>query len=89
MAVMRTMIVGAILAGCLSGAAYAQKGGGAKPDDTPMQMEEKQKQRDADSIDRQYKSTLQRTRGGGTTTTPPSDDPWSNMRGGGDTKAKR
>jgi hypothetical protein len=88
MAAMKTMIVGAILAGCLSGAAYAQKGGGAKPDDTPMQLEEKQKQRDADSVDRQYKSTLQRTRNGPTAATP-ADDPWSNMRGGNDSKTKR
>ena len=77
------MIVGAVLAGCLAGPAYAQKA----PDETPMQADEKQKARDADSIDRQYKSTLQRTRNGGSTAaTPPADDPWSNMRGSSDSK---
>jgi hypothetical protein len=87
MAVMRTMIVGAVLAGSLAGLAHAQKA----PDATPMQMEDQQKRRDADSIDRQYKSTLQRTRSGGSTAaTPAVDDPWSNMRGSSDSKpAKR
>jgi hypothetical protein len=87
MAVMRTIIVGAVLAASLTGPAFAQKG--TKPDDTPMQMEEQQKRRDATDIDRQYKSTLQRTRGGGTVATPATDDPWSNMRGSGDSKPKR
>jgi len=56
-----------------------------------MQLEEKQKQRDAADVDQQYKSTLRRTRGGGTTAATPTDDPWSNMRGSGatDTKPKR
>jgi hypothetical protein len=85
MAVMRTIVVGAVLAGCLAGPAYAQKAG----DETPLQLEEKQKQRDATSIDQQYKSTLQRTRNGGTTAAPTADDPWSNMRGGNDPKTKR
>jgi len=77
------MIVGAVLAGSLAGLAHAQKA----PDSTPMQLEDQQKQRDADSIDRQYKSTLQRTRNGGTTAvTPAADDPWSNMRGSSDSK---
>jgi hypothetical protein len=53
-----------------------------------MQLEEKQKQRDAAEIDQQYKSTLRRTRGG-TTAATPTDDPWSNMRGSTDTKPKR
>ncbi len=88
MAVMRTFIAGAVLAG-LAGPAYAQGKGSKPPDQTPMQQEEQQKQREADSIDRQYKSTLQRTRGGGTTTATPVDDPWSNMRGTTDTKTKR
>lgn len=87
MAVMRTIIAGAVLAGCFAGPAFAQKA----PDQTPMQMEEKQKQRDAAEIDRQYKSTLRRTRSGGgsTAATPAADDPWSNMRGSGDSKPKR
>ncbi len=87
MAVMRTMIVGAVLAGCLAGPAFAQKAA----DPTPMQIEEKQRQREADSIDQQYKSTLQRTRSSGGTTAakPAADDPWSNMRGSSDSKTKR
>jgi hypothetical protein len=88
MRVLKTIIAGAVLSGCLAGPVYAQ-GKGAPKDETPMQLEEKQKQRDAESIDRQYKSTLQKTRSGGNTAAAPADDPWSNMRGGGDTKPKR
>lgn len=84
MAVMRTIIAGAVLAASLAGPASAQKA----PDQTPMQMDEKQKQRDAAEIDQQYKSTLKRTRSG-TAATPAADDPWSNMRGSGDSKPKR
>lgn len=88
MAVMRTIIVGAVLAACLAGPVYAQ-GNTKGPDATPMQLEEKQKQRDAAEVDQQYNSTLRRTRGGGTTAATPTDDPWSNMRGSADTKTKR
>jgi hypothetical protein len=81
------MIAGAVLAASLAGPAFAQKA----PDSTPMQLEDQQKQREAESIDRQYKSTLQRTRtSGSVATTPATDDPWSNMRGSSDSKpAKR
>jgi hypothetical protein len=88
MAVLRTIIAGAVLAGCLAGPVYAQ-GKTQAPQETPMQAEEKQKQKDAETIDKQYKSTLQRTRGGGSTAATPADDPWSNMRGTNDTKPKR
>jgi hypothetical protein len=84
---MRTIIAGAVLTGCLTGSVYAQKA--QAPQETPMQLEEKQKQKDAETIDRQYKSTLQRTRGGGSTVATPADDPWSNMRGANDSKPKR
>ncbi len=88
MRLLKTIIACAVLAGCLAGPVFAQ-GKGAPKDETPMQLEEKQKQREADSIDRQYKSTLQKTRNGAGTAAAPTDDPWSNMRSGGDTKPSR
>ena len=90
MRAIKTIIVGALLAGYLAGPVYAQ---GMSPgnDDSPMKLEEKQKRLEAASVDKQYKSTLQRTRGGGgnSTAATPVDDPWSNMRGSSDTKPKR
>jgi hypothetical protein len=88
MRAIRTIIVGAVLTGCLAGPVFAQ-GKTKGPEETPLQLEEKQKQRDAAEIDQQYKSTLRRTRGGATTVATPADDPWSNMRGANDAKPKR
>ncbi len=66
----------------LVGVAFAQ----ASKEDDPIIVEEKLKQKDADAIDKQYKSTLTRTR---ETTSAGRLDPWSNMRGTDDSKAKR
>ena len=90
MAVMRNLIVGAaklgllagFLAGCLAGPAYAQKA----PEKTPMQIDDDNKRKDAESIDKQYKSTLQKTNRDVVET---RSDPWSNMRGADDPKTKR
>ncbi len=71
------------MAGCLTGPVYAQ----VKKEATPMQLEEEQKKRDAEAIDRQYKSTLDRTRK--ETTETRANDPWSNMRGTDNSKTKR
>jgi hypothetical protein len=56
-------------------------------DDDPVILKDKAKTRDAEDIDRQYKSTLDKTRK--TTQETTRTDPWSNMRGGDDSKAKR
>ena len=71
------------MAGCLAGPVYAQ----VKKEATPMQLEEEQKKRDAEAVDRQYKSTLDRTRK--ETTETRGNDPWSNMRGTDNSKTKR
>jgi hypothetical protein len=87
MRAIKTIIVGALLAGYLTGPVYAQMSP-ENDDDSPLKLEEKQKRREAASVDKQYKSTLQRTRGNSTAAAP-VDDPWSNMRGTADTKPKR
>jgi hypothetical protein len=89
MRAIKTIIVGALLAGYLAGPVYAQGMSPEKDDESPLKLEEKQKRLEAASVDKQYKSTLQRTRGNGSTAAAPADDPWSNMRGTTDTKPKR
>jgi hypothetical protein len=85
MAVLRALIVGAVLAGCLSGPVYAQSKKGGAP---PASPEEIQRKKDAEAIDKQYKATLERTRKE-TPTETRAADPWSYMRGADDAKTKR
>lgn len=84
MAILRALIVGAVIAGCLAGPVYAQKRQGpaipAGPDDT-------QKRKDAETVDKQYKATLERTRKD--IVVSPAADPWQTMRGSDDSKTKR
>jgi hypothetical protein len=87
MTVMRTLLAGAVLAACCAGPVYAQGRTSKGPDATPMQLEDAAKQRDRDSIDKQYRSTLEKTRGATTAARP--DDPWANMRSTDDVKPKR
>ncbi len=81
---MKTIIVGAVIAGALAGPAFAQGKRGAPPPDTPAARQERQKQRDAATVDQQYQSTLKKTQAD--TTGIQVNDPWQNMRGPADTK---
>lgn len=56
----------------------AQKRGAQEPT-----AEEIQRRRDAEALDRQYKSTLKRTQ---QDTAPVRNDPWQNMRGSDNVK---
>ena len=69
-----------MLVGCLAGPAYAQKG-------NPLKIDEDQRRKDDEEIDRQYKSTLQKTRKDAAETRPV--DPWQNIRGAEEPKTKR
>ena len=71
------------MAGCLAGPVNAQ----GKKDPNPLKVEEDQRRKDGEEIDRQYKSTLQRTRKDATETR--AVDPWQSMRGTDDSKTKR
>jgi hypothetical protein len=82
MAVLRALIAGALMAGCLAGPVNAQE-----KKDNPLKTEEDQRRKDGEEIDRQYKSTLQRTRKDATETR--ATDPWQSMRGTDDSKTKR
>ncbi len=85
MAIMRSLIVGAalagVLAGCLAGTNYAKAA-----DDSPVAVEQSEKKKAAEAIDRQYKSTLERTR---KDTPAVRADPWQSIRGPDDSKPKR
>jgi hypothetical protein len=80
MLILRALIVGAVLTGCLASPVYAQK-------KTPMQLIDEQKKKDAEEADKQYKSTMERTRKDAVETR--ASDPWQNMRGADDSKTKR
>jgi len=79
---MKRLIAATLGLAVLTGPVFAQQ----SRDDDPVIMQDKNKKRDADAIDRQYKSTLDNTRA---TIQEPRTDPWQNMRGSADSKPKR
>jgi hypothetical protein len=74
---MRRIAIGLMILALAGLPAMAQRGGQKPPD-----PEEVQKKREAEALDRQYKSTLERTK---SDTAPARTDPWANMRGTTDT----
>jgi hypothetical protein len=82
-AFLRALFVGAMMAACLAGPAFAQN----KQHNLPTATEDPQKKKDAEAIDKQYKATLERTRKTKTETT--AADPWQNLRDNDDSKTKR
>jgi hypothetical protein len=85
MTVLKTLLAGTVLAACLAQPVYAQSKASKGPDATPMQLEDQAKERDRESIDKQYRSTLQKTR---SNEPAKADDPWANMRGDAELKPK-
>jgi len=75
---MRKFVVSAILLGILSGPAFAQK-----KENEPLEILEREKKKQAEALDQQYKRTMDRTRKEGD---PTRTDPWANMRGSNDGK---
>lgn len=75
-------IVALVLLAAFAGPAFAQQ----KPGDNALYDEQQQKKKDAEVIEKQYKSTLKSTN---QATTPVRSDPWQNMRGADDSKTKR
>jgi hypothetical protein len=72
---MRRLFTGLIMLALLGTTAYAQKSPpGPKQDD----IDAAQRKREADAVDKQYKSTLERTK---TDTAPVRTDPWASVRG--------
>ena len=80
---MKRIIAATVVLASLTGPGFAQQ---QQKDDDPAVMEQKQKKLEAESVDKRYKSTLDKTR---QDTTATRVDPWSNIRGADDSKAKR
>jgi hypothetical protein len=81
---MARYIVAIVMLAVVAGPTLAQQG--KAPPANPLAVEDKQKIKDAEAIDKQYKSTLRST---DPAATPVHVDPWQNMRGTDDSKAKR
>ncbi len=83
---MRRVTIGVILLALLAVPASAQRGGGGGGgrQDT---AEEILKKKEAESVDKQYDSTLKRLKQDGTT--PVRTDPWANMRAPATNDGKR
>jgi len=75
--------VGLAFLTALCGAAFAQQD---QDKDDPLVIEQKEKKKTAEEVDKRYKATLDRTR---SNTPAAAVDPWSNMRGSDDSKTKR
>jgi hypothetical protein len=78
---MKRLAISAMLLAMLAAPAFAQK-----KENEPLMIELEEKKKAAAEVDKQYKSTLDRTRH---ETTATHTDPWSNMRGADDSKTKR
>ena len=77
---MKKLVVSTVMLGLLSGPVFAQQ---SRPDD-PMMIKEREKQQQAEALDKQYKRTLDQTRK--ESDAPTRNDPWANMRGQNDGK---
>jgi len=69
---MGKLLASAVILAILSSPAFAQK-----KEDEPLAIIEKDKQRQVEAVDRQYKRMMERSR---KDTDMPKTDPWSNMR---------
>jgi len=81
---MRRVMIGVILLALLAVPASAQRGGGGGRQDT---AEEILKKKEAESVDKQYDSTLKRMKQD--EATPVRTDPWANMRAPATNNGKR
>ena len=76
---MRKLFASAIVLAILTSPAFAQQ----KKEDEPLVILERDKQRQAEALDKQYKRIIDRSR---KDTETPKTDPWSNMRAPNDSK---
>jgi hypothetical protein len=76
---MRKLFASAIVLAILTSPAFAQQ----KKEDEPLVILERDKQRQAEALDKQYKRMMDRSR---KDTETPKTDPWSNMRAPNDSK---
>jgi hypothetical protein len=79
---MARYIVAIVLLAVSAGPVYAQK----KPPDNPLAVEEQQKKKEAEAVEKQYDAMRKNS---DQAATPTRTDPWQNMRGADDSKIKR
>jgi len=79
---MARYIVAIVLLAISAGPVLAQK----KPPDNPLAVEEQQRKKEAEAVDKQYNAMRKNT---DQAATPTRTDPWQNMRGADDSKTKR
>jgi hypothetical protein len=79
---MARYIVAIVLLAIIAGPVFAQE----KPSDNPLAVEEQQKKKEAEEVDKKY-NAMRKNRD--QAATPTRTDPWQNMRGADDSKTKR
>ena len=79
---MARYIVALVLLAVIAGPAFAQK----KPPENPLAVDEQQKKKEAEAVEKQYNATRKFR---DQAATPTRSDPWQNMRGADDSKTKR
>jgi Ni/Co efflux regulator RcnB len=72
---MKKLLFGAVALAVLAAPAFAQQ-----KDDEPLAILDREKKKQAEQLDQQYKRTMERTRKEGDTASARTD-PWANMRG--------
>ena len=79
---MARYLVAIALLAVIAGTAYAQE----KPKQSALAAEAEERKKEADVVDKRYKSVLKNT---DRTAAPVRTDPWQNMRGTADSKASQ
>jgi hypothetical protein len=79
---MARFIVAIVLLAVIAGPAFAQK----KPPENPLAVEEQQKKKEAEAVEKEYNATRKYR---DQAAMPTRVDPWQNMRGTDDSKTKR
>jgi hypothetical protein len=79
---MARYIVAIVLLAIIAGPVLAQE----KPSDNPLAVDEQQKKKEADAVEKQYNATRKFR---DQAATPTRSDPWQNMRGAADSSTKR
>ena len=79
---MARYIVAIVLLAIIAGPVLAEE----KPSDNPLAVDEQQKKKEAEAVDKQY-NAMRKNRD--QAATPTRTDPWQNMRGADDSKTKR
>jgi len=79
---MARLIVAIVLLAIIAGPVFAQQ----KPAENPLAAEDRERKKEAEKVDKQYNAMRKHF---DQAATPTNVDPWQNMRGANDPKAKK